>query len=111
MRRFLDLAGPGLLLLSMAVAPGCAGEAEAEADAAADESEVREATFVRPVVIRDSPLALSNPNADPVTRPIWGGAFTFAETVHVKLSLDAKKGSGGVLFGGRGDPEAETDES
>lgn len=104
-----------LLLLSMlaaASAPGCAADG---VDGTSDESDVTsgvsDADFVRPVVERDAPLALGNPNGDPVTRPIWGGAFTFDKTVHVKASLDAKKGTGGLVFGGRGDPEAEGEDT
>jgi endo-1,4-beta-xylanase len=112
MRSLLRAAGPALLLFYMCSVPGCASETSDEGSDSADAtSGVSEASFVRPVVLRDSPLSLANPNGDPVTRPIWGGAFTFDKTVHVKVSLDAKKGTGGVLFGGRSDPEAENDES
>lgn len=110
MRSSLRATGPAVLLFFMGAAPGCAAET-ADRGAAADDSEVREAAFVRPVVLRDSPLSLANPNGDAVTRPVWGGAFTIDKTVHAKVSLDAKKGSGGLLFGERADPDAENDES
>lgn len=114
MRSLRTVAGPALLLLSIAsamAAPGCAVESESDADSNSGAAGVSEAAFVRPVVVRATPLALANPNSDSVTRPIWGGAFTLSETVHARVSLDATRGSAGLVFGERSDPEAETDES
>jgi endo-1,4-beta-xylanase len=105
------LARPSLLVLALALAACGSGD---EAESAADDitSGASEGRFVRPIVVREHPLSLANPNSDAVTRPVWGGAFALDHATGFRASLDGKRGGGGLVFGGRGDPEhADTDRS
>jgi endo-1,4-beta-xylanase len=109
MRRLTPLLRP--LALSLVLACGC-GHAEASSDESDLTGGLSQAQFVRPVVLATAPLALSNPQGDAVTWPVWGGAFTLAKSVSVHVALEAKGASAsGLVFGSRGDPGAEKDES
>lgn len=66
-----------------------------------------QAPLVRPVVLDAAPLALANPQADAVTWPLWGGAFTTHEDVRLRVDADAT-GVAGLVIAGAGDPEERT---
>jgi endo-1,4-beta-xylanase len=63
-----------------------------------------QSAYARRVVVPESPLALSNPNEERVTWPLWGSAFTLDEDVRARVSLQAT-GKSGVVFAFAGDPE------
>jgi endo-1,4-beta-xylanase len=57
--------------------------------------------FLRPVVLSDRPLSLSNPQQDVVTWPVWGGAFTLEEALDVRVSMRSSgAAASGLLFAG-----------
>ncbi len=60
--------------------------------------------LLRPVVLAEAPLALDNPQVDPVSWPLWGGAFTTDEDVRLRIDADAT-GVAGLVIAGAGDPE------
>src|SRR5690349_6634202 len=62
--------------------------------------------LVRDVVLPGQPLALSNPQDEAVTWPIWGGAFTLEEVVTLRVALGAGEGArAGIVLAAPGDPE------
>lgn len=61
--------------------------------------------FARPVVLAEHPLELSNPQTEPVTWPIWGGAFTLGEAVRIQAVLTGGAPEAGIALAGPGDPE------
>ncbi|HEU0036165.1 MAG TPA: endo-1,4-beta-xylanase [Kofleriaceae bacterium] len=60
--------------------------------------------FARGIVTPKNPLALSNPQQERVTWPVWGSAFDIDETVKARIAL-APTGQAGLVFALPGDPE------
>jgi endo-1,4-beta-xylanase len=98
----------GFLILSL-FALGCGGKDDPEdPDGGAPDGGVE---VVRPVVMAERPLSLSNPQQDAVTWPIWGSAFTLDEALEVRVSLrPGGAAAGGLLFAGPPEDPEEPDQ-
>jgi endo-1,4-beta-xylanase len=59
--------------------------------------------FVRPVVVPQRPLDLTNPQQEAVLWPVWGGAFELGEPVSLRVSM-AATGAAGIVIVGPGGP-------
>jgi endo-1,4-beta-xylanase len=95
-RNALGSASLGRLLLLAILLSGCGAPEPAEPGGGDPLS--------RPVVLAASPLVLTNPGAEPVTWPLWGGAFTTDEDIRLRVDADST-GVAGVVIAGAGDPE------
>jgi endo-1,4-beta-xylanase len=64
---------------------------------------------VRPVVVSERPLSLSNPQQDAVTWPVWGSAFFLDQAVEVHVSMQPAGATGGLLLAGPPEDPEEPD--
>jgi len=61
--------------------------------------------FARSVVLKSSPLALTNTQQERVTWPLWGSAFTVDGIVRARVAIEPTAGKSGIVIAMPGDPE------